>query len=170
MCLWTTRPGLGHGLGYAEQLAFLRLIPQLSSVDVLPQGAPDGMPDLDSAAPLGYLGISFGSRHGVGLLAFAPEIHAAVLTVGGGRFSAATVHQEDGSKLQPPLHLYERVARLFPNVTHAEMWTGVSGVQSIADAQDWLLMGRFAYRQPLDLGEPQRASVLFTEGLGDTLV
>src|SRR5262249_46826560 len=63
-------------LTHAEQLAFLRFVPELDAVDVLPLGAPDGTPELDPGKPLSYLGISQGSVHGVGLLAFAPEIHA----------------------------------------------------------------------------------------------
>ncbi len=157
-------------LDTAEQLAFLRLIPKLSSVDVWPLGAPDGTPELDPSAPLGYLGISHGSSHGVGLLAFAPEIHAAALVVGGGRFSAQLVQQEEGSKLLPALHLYDAVTGLFSDVSRGEFWTGISCFQASIDYQDWEMMARFAFREPLDLGDSRRASVLFTEGLGDTLV
>ena len=148
---------------HAEQLALLRLIPSLETIDVLPVGAPDGRPDLDSSAPLGYLGISQGSTHGLGLLAFAPEIHAAALTVGGGRFGATLVHQA-----ADPLYL--GVSAVFPGLTHAQFYASLSLVQMAFDRQDSLNLARYMYRRPLALETPARASVLLIEGLGDTLV
>ena len=96
-------PDLIALLDTADQLSFIRLLQSLDDLDVLPIDAPDGRPDLDPAAPLAYLGISYGSFRGVGLLPFAPEIKAAALVVGGGRFSCTIVEQEsDGPS---PHHL-----------------------------------------------------------------
>jgi hypothetical protein len=66
----------------ADQLQLVRLIEQLATLDVLPVGAPDGVPDLDPAQIL-YIGHSFGSVLASTALAVAPEIQAACLNVGG---------------------------------------------------------------------------------------
>jgi pimeloyl-ACP methyl ester carboxylesterase len=66
----------------ADQLQLVRLIQQLATLDVLPVGAPDGVPDLDPSQIL-YIGHSFGSVLASTVLAVAPEIQAACLNVGG---------------------------------------------------------------------------------------
>jgi len=146
-----------------EQLAFLRLIPALEDVDLLPVGAPDGEPELETSAPLGYLGISNGSNHATGLLAFAPEIHAAALTVGGGRWGATLAHQADSE------NLYEFVSGVFPDVRRNELFAGLALAQMGVDDQDWLNRAHLLYREPIDPSEA-KASVLLTEGIGDSLV
>jgi hypothetical protein len=150
-------------LTHAEQLAFIRMISTLDKVDVLPLGSPDGKPDIDPTLPLGYFGISQGSFHGTGLLAFAPEIHAAALTVGAGRFSATLVHQ--ASEV-----LYQGIGGFFPTFTHADFYSGLAVIQMDYDHQDSQNLARYLYREPLSLETPARASVLQTEGLGDTEV
>src|SRR5262249_38290391 len=62
-----------------EQIAFLRMIQGMGTLDVLPIDAPDGMPDLDVTAPLTYVGISQGANYAPGLLPYAPELRAAAL-------------------------------------------------------------------------------------------
>jgi hypothetical protein len=150
-------------LTHAEQLAFLRMLPTLRSIDVLPLGAADGRAELDPMRPLGYLGVSQGSTHGLGLLAFAPEIHAAALCVGAGRFGATLAHQS-------PQALYQAISSAFPTITQGDFYAGIALVQMVFDRQDSLNLARFMYAQPLELGSAARASVLMTEGLGDTLV
>jgi len=150
-------------LTHAEQLSFIRMIPTLNTLDVLPVGSPDGMPDLDPSRPLGYFGISQGSIHGTGLMAFAPEIHAAALTVGAGRFTATLVHQ--ASEV-----LYEGIGGVFPTFTHADFYAGLSVVQMDYDHQDPQNLAAHVYRDALSLGDSARASILMTEGLGDTEV
>jgi hypothetical protein len=152
----------------AEQLALIRLIPALGSIDVLPIGAEDGKPELDVNAPLGYFGISQGSIRGVGLVAYTPEIHAAALTVGGGRWSTTLVHQATGGPLNVPI--YGTVTQFFPNVTWSEYWVGTALAQMAADDQDELMQAPFLYRTPLDLGTDARPSLLLTEGLNDGFV
>jgi hypothetical protein len=66
----------------ADQLQLVRLIETLSTLDVLPIGAPDGVPDLDTSR-IFYIGQSFGSVLASTTLAVAPEIKAACLNVGG---------------------------------------------------------------------------------------
>lgn len=150
-------------LTHADQLSFLKMMPTLGSVDVLPVGAPDGLPDVNATAPLGYLGISQGSVHGIGLMAFAPEIHAAALTVGAGRFGATLVHQAS----EP---LYQGIGQIFTTMTRGEFYAGIAAVQMDFDRQDPQNLARFVYRAPLALGPTARASILMTEGLGDSFV
>lgn len=65
-----------------DQLELVRLIRSLGTLDLLPIGAPDGVPDLDPDRIL-YLGHSFGSVMGPTIAALAPEIRAACWNVGG---------------------------------------------------------------------------------------
>jgi hypothetical protein len=149
----------------AEQVAFLRFVQQLEDLDVLPFiFVPDGVPDLDLAAPLSYHGISEGANNGQGLLAYAPELRAAALVVGGARLTETLIHQQAAAFLnQLPLYV--------PNIHPAEIWVGFALFQAIFDVQDNHSHLPFVYRRPLDLGgSGRRASVLVIEGLDDTLV
>lgn len=74
---------------------------------------PDYLAKLDTA-----------EHQGVGLLAFAPEIHAVALVVGGGRWSASVVHQE--SQGPNPTQLYQVVTNVFPSITRHELWVGIA--------------------------------------------
>lgn len=65
-----------------DQLELVRLVESLGSLDLLPVGAPDGVPDLDPTRIL-YLGHSFGAVMGPTIGALAPEIKAACWNVGG---------------------------------------------------------------------------------------
>ena len=146
-----------------EQLAFIRLIQGLGEIDVLPLGAPDGLPDLDMAAPLTYLGISGGSNQGTGLVAYAPEIRAAHLAVSGGNYTGVLIHGDSAS-------LFSLVSQVFPGFKLSEFYVGLSLFQMGYDPQDSINQTRYLYRSPHDLGDDQRASILVTEGLADTLV
>lgn len=66
----------------SDQLELVRFLGSLGSLDLLPVGAPDGVPDLDVSRLL-YIGHSFGSVQGPTALALAPEIKQAVWNVGG---------------------------------------------------------------------------------------
>ena len=66
----------------SDQLELVRLVGSLGALDVLPPGAPDGVPDLDVSRIL-YIGHSFGSVQGPTIFALAPEIKHAVWNVGG---------------------------------------------------------------------------------------
>jgi len=65
-----------------DHLEMIRLIKTLGTLDLLPLGAPDGVPDLD-VGQIVYLGHSFGSVMGPTSAALAPEIRAACWNVGG---------------------------------------------------------------------------------------
>src|SRR6185369_5425014 len=60
----------------SDQLELVRLINSLGELDLLPVGAPDGIPDLDVSRIL-YIGHSFGSVEGPSAMALAPEIKHA---------------------------------------------------------------------------------------------
>jgi hypothetical protein len=147
----------------AEQLAFLRVLPQLDQLDVLPLDSPDGVPDLDPSKPLGYLGVSQGSVHGIGFLSFAPEIRAAALVTGAGRLAATLIHQA----FEP---LYGGIAGVAPKLTRTQLYAGLALVQMVYDRQDSQNLARYLRREPLELGSERRASVLMTEGLDDPLI
>jgi hypothetical protein len=149
-----------------EKLALLRLVPELRELDVLPVGSPDGIPELDVDAPLGYLGISNGGVTGQMFLPYAPEIRAANLVAGSGRFTEALIHQERG-----PLgfSLIDLVGQVFPRVLASELWAGLHTFQMILDPQEAQSHAAFLYRRPLEVGGTlAKASILWTEGLGDS--
>lgn len=148
----------------AEQIAFVRMIGSLGGLDVLPIGAPDGVPELDVARPLTYVGISQGANHAPGLLAHAPEIRAAAVMVGGARLAEVLIHQQAQAFIT-------QLGPLFPNLTPADIWTGLSLFQHIFDDQDAHNHGEFLYRNPLPVaGTLRKPSILLVEGLDDTLV
>lgn len=149
----------------AEQIAFLRFIDGLGTLDVLPIGAPDGVPDLAPERPRGYLGISEGANNGPGILPYAPEIRAAALVAGGSRLTEVLIHQADTLFLNV-------LGAIFPNMTPTDIWMGVSLFQHLYDPQDAHNHAPFLYRQPVTLpgNESERASVLLIEGLDDSLV
>lgn len=66
----------------SDQLELVRFVRSLDKLDILPPGAPDGIPDLDTSQIL-YIGHSFGSVQGPTIFALAPEIKHAVWNVGG---------------------------------------------------------------------------------------
>jgi hypothetical protein len=148
----------------AEQLAFLRLITSLGSVDVLPIGAPDGVADMDPTLPLTYVGISQGANYAPGVLPYAPELKAAAVMVGGARLAEVLIHQQ-------PQAFLDQLGAFYPNMTAADIWTAMGLFQTIYDNQDEHNHGRFVYRSPLTIdGTTRKASILLVEGLNDTLV
>ena len=148
----------------AEQIAFLRMFDELATLDRLPLGSPDGLPDLDLSLPLTYVGISQGANHGPALLAYAPEVRAASLVAGGGRFTETLLHQ------QPDL-LLDTLTGFFPGLTAADVWTAMALFQTLFDPQDSHNHARFLYRDPIAVGgSTRKASILLIKGLDDSLV
>lgn len=147
-----------------EQIAFVRMLSALGSIDVLPLGEPDGIPDIDVAAPLTYVGISQGANYAPGLLPYAPEIRAAAVMVGGARLTEVLLHQQAEAFIT-------QLGNVFRNMTPADIWTGLSLFQAIYDVQDQHNHARFLYRQPVEVeGTTRKASILVVEGLDDSLV
>jgi hypothetical protein len=148
----------------AEQLSLVRMIQGLGTLDVLPAGAPDGIPDLDVETPLTYVGISEGANNGPGLLPYAPEVRAAALVVGGARLAEVLIHQAASTFLT-------QLGPIFPDLTPAEIWENLALFQTIFDQQDRHNHARFIYRDPIPIdGSTQRASILLIEGLEDSMV
>ena len=148
----------------AEMLAFLRFFDGLGTLDVLPVGAPDGVPELDVEAPRVYLGISEGANNGQGFLAYAPEIRAGALVVGGARLGEVLIHQ--GASL-----FLNVLGAIYQSLTPADIWVGVSLFQTIFDRQDPHNHVRFLYRDRLPVaGTTRKPSILALEGLDDSLV
>ncbi len=148
----------------AEQIAFLRLIERLGQLDLLPLGAPDGQPELDVSAPLGYVGISQGANHAPAFLPYAPEIRAAVLVAGGARLAELLLHQQSQA-------LVDNLPILFPGTRPVDVWLGMALFQTAFDRQDAHNHARLLYRDPVELAAgPRRASVLLIAGLEDSLV
>ena len=149
---------------HAEQIAFLRMLDGLGDLDVLPIGAPDGVPELDPGAPRTYVGISEGANNAQAFLPFAPEIRAAAAVVGGERLAEVLVHQ------QASLFI-EQLGGVFPSLTPADIWVGVSLFQGIFDRQDPHNKTQFLYRDPIEVGGTTRKpSILVVEGLNDSMV
>ena len=151
---------------YGDQMAFLRVIEQLGSLDHVPFPDGDGVPDLDLGAPLTYLGISIGSVYGSAFLSYAPEIKAAALVVGAHRQGEA--YFNGGTFIDKfPAGLRD----LLPNVTPTDFWVGLSIFQMIFDHQDAHQHATFLYRNRLEVeGSTRKASVLVQEGVGDMLI
>ena len=148
---------------YAEQMSFVRLIEQLGNLDRVPYPSGDGTPDLDLGSPLTYVGLSMGSVLGSAFLAYAPEIKAAAIAVGGLRQGEAYFNRGDFIDLFPP-----DLAALLPNANPADFWVGLSILQMVFDHQDPHLHSAYIYRSPVVIdGSTQRASLLLQEGLRD---
>jgi hypothetical protein len=149
---------------HAEQIAFLRMLQGLGSLDVLPIGSPDGTPELDLTAALTYVGVSEGANNGQAFLPFAPEIRAAAQVVGGARLGEVLIHQAASL-------FVEQLGAVFRSLTAADIWTGVSLFQTIHDAQDPHNKVQFLYRDPIEVaGTTRKPSILVIEGINDSLV
>ncbi len=148
----------------AEQLAFVRMLPTLSSLDLLPLGTPDGIGEIDGSAPLSYVGVSEGANLAPGLLAYAPEVRAAVLIAGGGRLSELMIYQQGQA-------LVESLPGVFEGASPLDVWLTLSLFQMAFDRQDGHNHARFVYRaRSPAIADPRRASIMLVAGVGDTLV
>jgi len=156
---------------HAEQIAFLRFLRSLGSLDVAGavgangKPAPDGIPDLDVATPQTYVGISEGANNGPGFLPYAPEIKAAALIAGGARLMEVLIHQQSAVILQSLPVLIAQTA------TPTDMWVALALFQTSFDLQDNHNHAEFIYRHPVSVaGTTRKASILLVEGLNDSLV
>ncbi len=146
----------------ADQLELVRLIRSLDTLDILPPGAPDGVPDLDTSR-IFFLGHSFGAVQGATIFALAPEITHAVWNVGGA--GLMTLLRDSGlfgllvNSLRPPGAADGAVARF------------MAVVQAIVDPGDPLNYARFAQQEAL-VGVPgwKPREVLLQEVINDGIV
>jgi hypothetical protein len=149
---------------YGDQMAFLRVIEQLGSLDRVPLPNGDGVPDLDLQAPLTYVGLSMGSVHGSAFLPYAPEIKAAALGAGAQRQAEQYFNGGEFIDSFPAA-----LRALLPHATPLDYWVGLSIFQMIFDHQDAHHHAAHLYRDRLQVvGTTHKASVLLTEGVGDT--
>ncbi|MDI3290208.1 hypothetical protein [Polyangium sp. 15x6] len=146
----------------SDQLELVRLLGTLGSLDLLPAGAPDGVPDLDTSRIL-YIGHSFGSVQGPTILALAPEIRQAVWNVGGD--GLMMLLRDSGTfgllvdAMRPPKTPDGALARFF------------AVTQAIVDPGDPINYARFASGEPLP-GAPESKprDVLLQVVMNDTIV
>ncbi|MRG92514.1 alpha/beta hydrolase family protein [Polyangium spumosum] len=146
----------------SDQLELVRLIDSLASLDLLPVGAPDGVPDLDTSRIL-YIGHSFGSVQGPTILALAPEIRQAVWNVGGD--GLMMLLRDSGTfgilvdAMRPPRTPDGALARFF------------AATQAIVDPGDPINYARFVSGEPLP-GAPESKprDVLLQVVMNDTIV
>ena len=147
----------------ADQLELVRFAASLSTLDLLPVGAPDGIPDLDTSQML-YLGHSFGSVMGATIAALAPEIRAATWNVGGAGLMAllrdSNTFKLLVDSLRPPGTPLGQIARFF------------ALTQAIVDPGDPLNYARFVTQEALPgSSDPFTArDVLLQEVVEDTIV
>lgn len=146
----------------SDQLELVRFIGTLGSLDVLPVGAPDGVPDLDVSRIL-YIGHSFGSVQGPAVFALAPEITQATWNVGGD--GLMTLLRDSGTfgllvnALAPPHTPDGAMGRFFATT------------QAIVDPGDPLNYARFASLAPTPGVDGWKArDVLLQEVIADTIV
>jgi hypothetical protein len=153
---------------WGEQLAFLEVLRSLGDLDLVPLGQPDGVPDLDPEAIV-YEGISYGSNHGQGFVAYAPELRAAGLVVGAQRFAEIVEYQDRTTPTGDPPFLTEQLPPFVAGVTPPDIFLGLHLFQMLIDPQDPHNHAALIYRHPVEIdGTTRRASVLVVEGLGDS--
>jgi hypothetical protein len=145
-----------------DQLELVRLIQSLGTLDVLPIGAPDGIPDIDPTRIL-YLGHSFGSVLGPTVGALAPEIKAACWNVGGD--GLLTLMRDSG--------LFRLIVNSFTpaGTPKADVAKFFAITQAIVDPGDPANFARFATLEPMNgVANWAPKDVLVQEVKGDTIV
>ncbi|MBS2011647.1 MAG: hypothetical protein JST00_01940 [Deltaproteobacteria bacterium] len=146
----------------SDQLELVRFLQTLGSLDLLPLGAPDGIPDLDTSRIL-YLGHSFGSVLGPLVGALSPEIVAACWNVGGN--GLATLIRDSG--------LFSILVDAFrpPGTPKADVAKFFAIAQAILDPGDPGNYARFTTLEPLPGVVAWRPKdVLLQEVQADTIV
>jgi hypothetical protein len=146
----------------SDQLELVRFIGTLGDLDLLPAGAPDGVPDLDVSRIL-YIGHSFGSVQGPTVFALAPEITQAVWNVGGDGMMTLIRDSQTFSllveALAPPGTSMPALGRFF------------AATQAIVDRGDPLNFARYGTLEPLPGARDWKArDVLLQEVVDDHIV
>jgi hypothetical protein len=147
----------------SDQLELVKLVESLSTLDLLPAGAPDGVPDLDTSRIL-YIGHSFGAVQGATIFALAPEISHGVWNVGGAGLMKLL--------RDSPLFSTVVVNGLKPDgVSDGAVARFMAITQVIVDPGDPLNYARFAAQEPLS-GVPgwSARDVLIQQVIDDGIV
>ncbi len=146
----------------SDQLHLFRLVSGLGALDLLPAGAPDGVPDLDPSRVF-YLGVSFGAVVGSTALAFVPEAHAACLTVGGAPL---------GTIMRDSQTLRLLVNSILPEgATDADLSRFIAVAQGIIDSGDPVNYAPFVAGRPFP-GVPgwRGTDILLQEAIDDGII
>ena len=148
----------------SDQLRLVQLIGSLADLDILPEGAPDGVPDLD-VSRIFYVGHSFGSVQGPAIFALAPEISHALWNVGGDGLMMLLRDSNTFSLIVSGLKPKDIPT---PDGAVARFMTMA---QAIVDPGDPINYARFAQLEPFP-GAPgwTPREVLLQEVVGDTIV
>ncbi|APR81510.1 Lipase-like protein [Minicystis rosea] len=146
----------------SDQLELVRFIKRLGTLDLLPVGAPDGVPDLDVSRIL-YIGHSFGSVQGPAIFALAPEITQATWNVGGDGLMMLLRDSSTFSllvnSLKPPATPDGAMGRFF------------AVTQAIVDPGDPINFARFANQEaPPGVPDWKPRDVLLQEVINDSIV
>jgi hypothetical protein len=153
---------------YGEQMAFVSALKSMGTLDVLPVGAPDGMPDLDPTS-LAYEGMSYGSVHAQAFLAYEPEIAAAGLVVGAVRLAEQLEYQDRTLPTGGEPFLTVLLPGILTGLRAPDLWMTLHLFAVSYDPQDPHNHARFIYRQPVLVdGTTQKASILVVEGIDDS--
>jgi hypothetical protein len=146
----------------SDQLHLFRLVSAMTTLDVLPAGAPDGAPDVDPSRLL-YMGVSFGAVIGSTVLAFVPEVRAASLTAGGAPL---------GTVLRDSQMLRLLVNNILPeDASETDFARFIVVAQSIADPGDPASYAAFVAREPFPgITGWRGADVLAQEAVGDGII
>lgn len=128
---------------------FLAVVQTLGDLDVLPVGAPDGVPDLDLSGGIGFIGESLGSLTGAPACSLDPGVRAVVLNVGGGGLTNCAP---------------DTVEPLLGGLDRLVYWGLKSLLQAVVDTFDPLA---FAEGLAADVGPGPRA-ILMQSVVGDT--
>ncbi len=101
----------------------------LGGLDVLPLGAPDGVPDVDGER-IGYLGESFGGILGTIFVAVDPALDAAALMIAGGTWTDVITEE---LKLQPGFGGFDFLADVahFTNLPTGLVYTAIAAAQNV---------------------------------------
>lgn len=152
---------------HADLQSLLRALNGIALTDWLPNGAPDGVLELDPSRIV-YRGVSFGAHHSLGFLPFAPEVSAAASIVGAGRFFENSIHQIDH------YGVLDLIQQVIPALRPIELLIGLAALQNDEDRQDPHYLARYLYRERLPIAgispSAPPPSLLWTEGIGDTVV
>jgi pimeloyl-ACP methyl ester carboxylesterase len=146
----------------ADQLELVRFVKSLDSLDLLPLGAPDGVPDLDTTKIV-YLGHSFGSVMGATIASLAPEIQASCWNVGGDGLMQLLRDSNTFSILVDALRP--------PGTTKGEIERFFALTQGIVDRGDPINYARYVTLESLPgLDGWQPRDVLLQEVVSDAIV
>jgi pimeloyl-ACP methyl ester carboxylesterase len=146
----------------SDQLELVRFLGSLGQLDLLPEGAPDGVPDLDVSQVL-YIGHSFGSVQGATIFAIAPELTHAVWNVGG---AGLTVLLRDS----PLFGLVLKGLRP-PGTPDGSLGRFFAMIQAIVDPGDAANYARFAANEaPPGITGWKPRDVLLQESVPDGIV